>query len=339
MLPENLLTDIINFAYSDEEELQRAFDEFIESLDGIEPTEEELDEFETEYVFSRKHSGYRKTFIRLFVECFEELYGKKWSKDIISLEENFNSYFEVVEINDDSLTIRDLLLGDTLDVGYPPLEYTIREGDILEGKVFSWRGGHFFFGPLLLYDEEEAKETMRVFTEVARDSYENATSSFLEYFGTNVVFFRDRTELEEKLAEFLYWFFKNKTLPGVFNEGDSIGPVVFEEVEGKKEIGLIIDYKMGHRVIPEYGYAVKMFSGKWEEVPSPEEMVKKILYEDGIPSYFVEELIEKNPESAVSLYRKFFPTVKTKKDLIELFAKCRRDWGRKPRRQGALFEM
>lgn len=339
MLPENLLTEIITFAHSDEDEWQKAYDEFLQSLHGTEPTEEELDEFETEYVFSRKHSEFRKTFIRLFVECFEELYGKEWSRDIITLEENFSSYFEVLEIKKDSLVVKDLLLEDIFEIGYPPVEYTISQGDILEGKVFTWRGGYFFFGPLLLYDEEEAKETMQVFTEVARDSYVNATQSFLEYFGTNVVLFRDRTELEERLNEFLYWFFKNKTLPGVFKEGDSFTPVEFEEAEGKKEIGFIIDYNMGHRVIPEYGYAVKMLSGKWEEVPDHENRVKKILYEDEIPSYYVEELIEKNPESAVNLYSKFFSHVKTKEDLIQLFAKCRRDWGRKPRRQGALFEV
>lgn len=338
MLPETLLTDIISFAYSDSDEWQRALDEFLGSLEGNEPTEEEMDQFETDYVFARKHSKYNKTFVRLFVECFEELYGKELSRDIITLEENFDSYFEVKEIKKDSLVIKDLILEDTFEVDYPPVEYVITQGDILEGKVFTWKGTYFFFGPLLLYDEEEAKETMRIFTDVVRESYENATQSFLEYFGSNVVIFADRTELEQKLNEFLYWFFRNKTLPGVFNEGDTFTPVTFEEVNEKKEIGLVIDHDMGQIVIPEYGYAERLFSGNWGEVPDFEEMVKRLLYTDDIPSYFVQEMIEKYPESSVTLYSQFFPKVKTKEDLIDLFVKCRRDWGRKPRRNGTLFE-
>ena len=338
MLPETLLKDIISFAYSDTDEWQIAFTDFLESLEGNEPTEEEIDQFETDYVFTRKHSKYRKTFIRLFVECYEELYGKELSRDIIALEENFDSYFEVLEVSKDTLTIKDMILEDTFEVEYPPLEYPITTGDILEGKIFTWKGTHFFFGPLLLYDEEEAKETMHVFTHVVRESYANATQSFLEYFGTNTIIFADRTELEEKMNEFLYWFFRNKTLPGVFNEGDSFTPVTFEEVTGKKEIGFIIDYSMGHIVVPEYGYAERLFSGEWKDVPDYEEMVKRLLYTDEIPAYFVQEMIEKNPETSVNLYSQFFPKIKTKEDLIDLFARCRRDWGRKPRREGTLFE-
>jgi hypothetical protein len=65
MLPETLLKDIISFAYSDTDEWQIAFTDFLESLEGNEPTEEEIDQFETDYIFTRKHSKYRKTFIRL----------------------------------------------------------------------------------------------------------------------------------------------------------------------------------------------------------------------------------------------------------------------------------
>lgn len=339
MLPENLLATIMNFAYSDEDEWVTALDEFLQSLDGKEPTEEEIDQFETDYVFTRKHSEHKKTFIRLFVECFEELYGKEWSKDIIGLEENFDSYFEVVKIRKDSLTLKDLLLEDSFEVDYPSEDFAIKEGDILEGKMFTWKDGHFFFGPLLLYDEEEAIETMKTFTEVMRDSFENVTNSFLEYFGTNVVIFKDRTELEEKVNEFLYWFFRNRTLPGVLEEGGTFTRVTFEELDEKKEIGLIIDRTMGQIAIPHYGYCEKLLTGHWKEVPDYQEMVKTVLYTDEIPSYFVQQMIEKNPESAVQLYSQFYPHVKTKKDLLELFAKCRRDWGRKPRRQGALFEI
>lgn len=341
MLPEDLMKEIAAFAYSDSDEWLVALNEFHEMLEEREPTEDEIDEFETDYVFSRKHSKYKKTFIRLFVECYEELYGKEWSKEILALEDNFDSYFEVIENKGDSLIVKDLLLEDTFHVQYPSIEGTITEGDIFSGRMFTVKGECSFFGPLLFFDEEEAKENIRIFTDVLRDSYHNATTSFLEYFGTNVITFKDRQELEDKLNEFLTWFFKNKTPPGIFTDEEISNmhhtPVVFEEVSGKKEIALIIDYHMGQIVVPGYGYAQKLLSGKWEEVPAYREMVKKILFEDDIPSYFILDLIEKNPESSVIPYAQVFPKVKAKEDLIQLFAKHRRDWGRKPRREGALF--
>ncbi len=338
MLPENLLIDITNFAYSDQEEWFLALTEFLNSLEGREPTEEEVDGFENDYVFTRKHSKYKKTFIRLFVECFEELYGKEWSRDIMALEENFDSYFEVVESRKNSIIVTDLLVGDTFEVDYPSVDCPIERGHIIEGRMFTWKGGYFFFGPLLLYDEEESIENMRMFTHVLRESFENVTRSFLEYFETDMIIFKDRTELEEKMNEFLYWFFRNRTLPGILEEGGDFTHVTFEEIGEKKEIGFIIDHYMGQMAIPNYGYFIRLFSGQWEEVPDYQEMVKKVLYEDEIPAYFVQEMIEKNPDSSVALYSQFFPRVKTKEDLIELFSRCRRDWGRKPRRKGAIFE-
>ena len=338
MLPENLLGAVINFAYTDTEEWLKAQQEFLEFFQEREPTEEELERLQTAYVFSRKHSVHKKTFVRLFVECFEELYGKEWSRDIMMLEENFDSYFEITKIEGELLTVKDLFFEETFEVESPFEESYISEGYIIGGRIFTWKDSYFFFGPLLLFEEEDARENIKTFTDVARESFENATQSFLEYFGTNVVIFENRAELEKKLNEFLYWFFKNKTLPGVFKEDDSFTPVTFEEVDGKKEIGLIIDYDMGQIVIPGYGYAVNLFSGKWDDVPDYEGMAKNILYKDEIPSYFIKELIEENPESSVSLYSQFFPTVKSKEDLVQLFQKCKRDWGRKPRRQGTLFE-
>jgi len=340
MLPDNLMKDIASFAYSDVDEWQVALDEFHQLFEEREPTEDEMDGFETDYVFNRKHSLYRKTFVRLFVECFEELYGKEWSKDIITLEENFESYFEVTENEGSSLIVKDLLLEDAFHVKYPPPDDTSK-GDILSGRIFRWRDQYYFFGPLFLHKEKEAQENARIFTEVVRDSYRNATDSFLEYFGTKVTIFKDQQELEEKLNEFLSWFFKNKMPPGIFSEEEvssfTHNPVTFEEVDNKKEIALIIDYHRGHMVIPEYGFYARLFSGRWEDVPGYKEMAKKILFEEDFPSYLIREMIENNPESSVHLYSQVFPQVKTKEDLIQLFAKHRRDWGREHRREGALF--
>lgn len=338
MLPENLLADITHFAFSDEDEWLIAFTEFLKILDEEEPTEEDIDEFESDYVFTRKHSVHKKTFVRLFIECFEEMYGREWSKDIITLEENFHSYFEILKLTEDSLLVKDLIMGDTLSVGYPSVDYKVKEGDIVSGKIFTWKGEHFFFGPMFLYETGDAQETVRAFTDVVKESYENATQSFLDYFGTNMIIFKDCTELEEKLNQFLAWFFRNRIPSGILKEDDTFTPVAFEEMSGKKEIGFIIDYSMGHMVIPEYGYALRLFSGKGEETPDCEKMAKKILHEEEIPSYFIKELIEKNPERSVELYSSFFPQIKTKEDVVNLFARCRRDWGRKPRRHGALFD-
>jgi hypothetical protein len=339
MPPRTLITNIMEFAYADQEEWERAVHEFEGSLHE-DPSPDEIDQFELEYVFSRKHSAYKKTFVRLFVECFEELYGKEYARDILYLEKNFSSYFEVIKSKKECLIVEDLLMGDTFEVTPPEVDYVPQQGDIIYSTVFPWKDTYFFYGPLALYDEEEAKEAVKNFTFVARDCSENATQSFLEYFGSDVVIFKDYKELENKLNQFLKWFFKNKTPPGVLTEEEkeNFTPVTFEEIRGEKEIGLVINYFMGQMVMPNYGYAQKLFSGEWEKVPDYSTMVKKVLYEDEIPSYFIREMIEDNPESSVALYSQFFPKVKTKEDLLNLFAKFRRDWGRKPRRNGFFFE-
>jgi hypothetical protein len=339
MFPENLIKNIIAFAFEDQGEWELALEEFYQSLDNEEPTEEELDQFETDYVFSRKHSVYNKTFIRLFVECYEELYGKEWSKDIVALEENFNSYFEILKIDKDHLMVKDLLLEDTFTVDYPSLGLEPNPEDIIHGNLFPWKGEYFFFGPIIVYEEEEAKEAMQEFTFVIRDSYQNTTSSFLEYFGDNIIIFKDYKELEDKVNQFMYWFFRNKIPQGIFTdeEKENLQRVTFDDLEGEKEIGLIIDHGMGQILLPGYGYAVKLLSGQWDKVPNYQEKARTLLYQEEIPSYFVKELIENNAQTAVELYSQLYP-VKTKEDLLTLFSKCRRDWARKPRRQGPLFE-
>lgn len=340
MPPKTLIADIVNFAHADQKEWEKALVEFEESIKGREPTEDEIDQFELDYVFSRKHSEYKKTFVRLYVECFEELYGKEYARDILYLEKNFSSYFEVVKSEKECIFVEDLLLGDTLEVADPAVDYTPQQGDIIYSTVFPWKDTYFFYGPLAVYDEEEAKEAVKNFALVTRDCSEQATQSFLEYFESEVVIFKDCEELEDRLNQFLGWFFKNKVPPGILTEEEKedFTPVVFEEIRGEKEIGLIINYLMGQIIIPNYGYAVKLFSGDWEEIPDYGAMVKKMLYQDEIPAYFIRKMIENNPEPSVALYSQFFPKVKTKEDLINLFAKFRRDWGRKPRRNGFLFE-
>ncbi len=340
MPPKTLIADIMNFAHADQKEWKRAVLEFEESIKGREPEEDEIDQFELDYVFSRKHSEYKKTFVRLYVECFEELYGKEYARDILYLEKNFSSYFEVVKSKKECIVVEDLLMGDTIEVTYPEADYTPQRGDIIFSTAFPWKDTYFFYGPLAVYDEEEAKEAVKDFAFVVRDCSENATQSFLEYFGRDVIIFKNCKELEDTLNQFLRWFLKNKVPPGVLTEEEkeNFNPVAFEEIRGEKEIGLIINNVMGQMVIPNYGYAVKLFSGGWEDVPNYGALVKKVLYEDEIPAYFIRNMIENNPESSVVLYSQFFPKVKTKEDLIRLFAKFRRDWGRKPRRNGLFFE-
>ncbi len=336
MLPEKLLMDITQFAFNDRDEWEVAVEEFHESLHNA-PTEEEVESFEIDYVFSRKHSVHKKTFIRLFVECFEELYGKEWSREILSLDENFEGFFEIVKDTQAALVVTDLILGDTLEIQHPSVDYQPRKGDILSGRVFKWKGQFYFFGSLGVIGEKYAIQNTKAFTFRTRKACENATNSFLEYFGKNVVIFRDRRELEEKLNEFIYWFFRNKAPPGVLEEGEELRKLTFEELEDKKEIGLIIDFSLGQRVIAEYGYAQALLTGKWEEVPGYSERMKELLYTDEIPSHLVKDLIEEHSESSVELYSKFFP-VKTKEDLLELFSRFRRDWGRTLRRQSMLLE-
>lgn len=336
MLPENLLRDITRFALNDAEEREIALLEFEKSLGGNPATSEDIENFEMDYIFSRKHSAYKKSFIRLFVERFEELYGKEWSKDILSLDENFEGFFEVVKVEKDIITVINLVMGEQLEIQHP--ECTISEGDVLTGRIFKWRGDYYFFGPLGVITEEEDKKVTKSFAYRMKEMCENATKSFIEYFGTNVVIFKDRKELEQRFDEVIYWFFKNKTPPGVYEEGEELEHLTFEELRGKEEIALIIDFDAGHRIVPEYGYAIKLFGGKWDDVPHYQERVKTILYTDDIPSYYIEQMIEENPESAVQLYALVFPHMKTKEDVIELFSKYRRDWGIKLRRQSLFLE-
>ncbi|KYK28795.1 MAG: hypothetical protein HXS48_14965 [Theionarchaea archaeon] len=337
MLPENLLMDITRFALNDADEREIALLEFEKSLGGRSPTLDEIESFEMDYIFARKHSLYKKSFIRLFVERFEELYGKEWSKDILSLDENFEGFFEVVTEENGSVVATNLVMGEQLEIQYPA-DCDVSKGDILTGRVFKWRGDYYFFGPLGAVNEEQDIKSTKAFAFRMKEMCENATKSFIEYFGTNVVIFKDREELEEKFDKVIYWFYRNKTPPGVYEEGEELEHLTFEELREKKEIALLIDFDAGHRVVPEYGYAVKLFSGKWEEVPNYKERVKTILFHDEIPSYYIEKMIEKTPEPAVKLYSQFFPQVKTKEDLIELFSKYRRDWGIKLRRQSLFLE-
>jgi hypothetical protein len=338
MLPETLLMDIAQFAFSHADERNVALAEFEKSLQGRLPTEGEMESFDMDYMFSRKHSVHNKSFIRLFVEKFEELYGKEWSREILSLEDNFEAYFEVVECGKDSITLTELIIGDHLEVQNPSGDCTLNKGDLLLGRLFKWKGYyHFLDSPFVITTPQDI-EGARAFTTHMKRMLTNITESSLEYFGSDVVIFQDNEELEKKLDEFVYWFFRNRVPPGVYEEGEVLDHITFEELSGRKEIGLIIDYATGHRVIPEYGYAVNLFSGRWDKVPNYEDMAKRVLYYEEIPAYYVEKMIEENPETSVELYATIFPDVKTKEDLIALFAHHRRDWGMKLRRKALLLE-
>ncbi|MGD2248232.1 MAG: hypothetical protein PVF58_07475 [Candidatus Methanofastidiosia archaeon] len=336
MFPETLLMDITRFAFSDQNERQQALREFEISLRGKPPTEEEMETFEMDYVFSRKHSIHHKTFIRLFVEHFEELYGKEWSKEILSLDENFSGCFEVTDVVKDSVMVTELVIGDTLKIKYPP-ECHPRKGDILIGRVFKWKKEYYFFGSLSIVHEKEAVKKEKELASRIKFICHHATESFKEYFQDTVVVFKDRYELSEKYNDFMRWFFLNKAPPGVLDHDEDFEHLDFEELGDKKEIGLLIDYYTGQRVIPEYGYAVKIFSGKWEEVDDYQEKIKQVLYQDDIPWYDIKELIETNPEHAVKVYSEVF-SVETVQDVLELFAKYRRDSGIIPRRQSMVLE-
>lgn len=336
MFPETLLMDITRFAHSDLAERERALEEFKMSLRGNPPTRDEVEAFEVEYVFSRNHSIHHKTFIQLFVEQFEELYGKEWSKEILSLNENFSGYFEITDIVKDSVIVKDLVIGDVLKIKYPP-DYSPHRGHVLTGRVFKWKKEYYFYGSLSEIHEKEAIEGIKNLTNRLRMICNHTVASFQEYFEDTIVIFRDRYELSKAYNDFMRWFFLNRAPPGVLEHDEDFEHLTFEELEDKKEIALIADFATGQRVIPEYGYAVKIFSGNWEKVPDYKEKAKQFLYTNDIPSYYIKELLEENSSHAVAVYSEIFP-VKTFQDVLELFAKHRRDWGQIPRRQSMVIE-
>ncbi|MBU7023713.1 MAG: hypothetical protein HXS40_06055 [Theionarchaea archaeon] len=338
MLPEKLMDDIARFALRDVNEWKAALAEFNEPWEGCCPPPLEVKEFQLDYVFSRKHSLHNKTFIRLFVELYEELYGKELSRDIMGMEENFSSHFEVTGYDRERITVQDLIIGDYLQIRNSAQEYTPKRGDILNGKVIKWRKEYYFYGSLAVYDDEKVKQGLKAFTLRLKRMCQNATISCLEYFGDDTVIFQDRKELEEKFNDFAYWFFKNKAPPGVVRSREDMEYLDFEEVGEKKEIGLLIDFEAGQRIIPEYGYAVKILSGDIESVEDWETKAKNLLYTDDIPSFHLRQILDRNIESGVKIYSRIFPHIKTKDDLLNLFQRFRREWEIKPRRKSMLLE-
>jgi hypothetical protein len=338
MLPEKLMDDIVRFAMKDFNEWNLALFEFNETQEGCPPSPLEQKEFQLDYVFSRKHSLHNKTFVRLFVECYEELYGKELSRDIMGMEENFSGHFEVMDYDKECITVQDLIIGDYLQIRNSAQEYTPKKGDILNGKVMKWRKEYYFYGSLAIYNDEKVKQGLKAFTLRLRRICHNATISCLEYFGDDTVIFEDRRELEEKFNDFAYWFFKNKAPPGVVKSREDMEHLDFREVGEKKEIGLLIDFEAGQRIIPEYGYAVKILSGDIESVVDWEAKAKDLLYTDDIPSFHLRQILDCNVESGVEVYSQIFPHIKTKSDLLKLFQRFRREWETRPRRKSMLLE-
>lgn len=338
MLPEKLMDDIAQFALRDVNEWKAALSEFNETWGGCPPPPLEFKEFQLDYVFSRKHSLHNKTFVRLFVECFEEVYGKELSRDIMGLDENFSGYFHVKDYDGTCVSVHDLVIGDYLRIQNSAGEYRPKKGDILWGKVLKWRNEYYFYGSLAVYDKKEGRRGIKDFALRMGRICQHATHSCLEYFGNDTVLFEDREELEEKFNEFAYWFFKNKAPPGVVESRGDMEHLDFEEMVGKREIGLVIDFEAGQRIIPGYGYAVKILSGDAESVADWEVKARELLYTDDVPSFYMRRLLDHDTGPGVKVYSQLYPQVETGDDLLKLFQRFRRDWETRPRRQSMLLE-
>ena len=177
------------------------------------------------------------------------------------------------------------------------------------------------------------------------EAQKETVESFKQYFGDCEVIFETIEELEKKFNLFFKWRNeewivpeKNKTPEQLWEEQGN-APVKLKPFKLKnkfskdmKKFGLITDSIHGIVIVPFYGYLKEFFEGDYKKVPDYWGFFYEFIAETDrfIPSFVLRNIILKNKEKALKIFKKGYKNVKTFDNVFNLLSDYRKDWEEEP---------
>ena len=177
--------------------------------------------------------------------------------------------------------------------------------------------------------------------------------SFKQFFGDYEVIFETVEELEKKFNLFFKWRNeewivpeKNKTSEQLWKEQGNdpikLKPFKLKDKFSKdmKKFGLIVDSIHGIVIVPFYGHLKEFFAGDYKKVPDYWDFFYKVIAETDkfIPSFVLRNIILKNKEKALKIFKEGYKNVKTFDEIFDLLSEFREDWDDGPQQRNYLID-
>ena len=174
----------------------------------------------------------------------------------------------------------------------------------------------------------------------ALEIQKETVESFKQFFGDYEIVFETVEELENKFNDFIQWKNNEWIVPGTNKTpkqllmGEKRLELNIKRVDLKnkfpkkaKKLGLIADPIFGIVMFPFYGYLKDFFNGNYKSIPDYEGFFDNVIISDSfIPSFVIKNIILKNKENAIKIFKKFYNGVRNLDDVSYILEKNREDW-------------
>ncbi|MBM3199403.1 hypothetical protein FJZ53_00585 [Candidatus Woesearchaeota archaeon] len=280
------------------------------------------------FVLEREISGSELTPAEIYYYKFFDDIPEDELETVERLKDARPGIYEVTERRGKKYMVKDVFTEELFHVKTKDLDLKLDVDDLIKATLVKISDKNYIFHGGINVCSDGSKEKMLERIKKSAEFAKIQMEKFFEYFKCYDPEFRSMKEAFEANIRFMEWYNKQRSAElGI--KPQKLDTPEFEIEEEFERVGLICT-ETGICTVPNYGYIKDLFTGNYKKLQDFEDLLYDVIEEEAyIPSSILKDLMIKNKENCVKVFKEAYEGIKGFDDALELAREHREDFDKK----------